>query len=164
MPLIDPDSLPVRTGTIYPPPLDREVAGRSSIRLGQAGGLTQFGVNIVILAPGAKSSIRHWHENEDEFVMALEGELTLVTDAGETPLPPGQCAAFPAGDPDAHHLINRSDAEARFLVIGSKAAREVAHYPDYGLKVAIADGSVAFTHADGRPYDGEPPETPRTKG
>lgn len=155
MPKLDIASLPIRTGTIYPEPLDREVAGRSSIRLGDAGGLTQFGVNIVILAPGAKSSMRHWHENEDEFVMILSGECTMVTDAGETPMRPGDCAAFPAGDPDAHHFVNRSGAEARFLVAGSRAPAEVAHYPDHGLKVTIADGEATFLHADGRRF-GEP--------
>ncbi|WP_172296632.1 cupin domain-containing protein [Pseudoruegeria sp. HB172150] len=154
MPIIDLDSLPVRTGTIYPPPLDKEVAGRSSIRAGDAGGLTQFGANIVMLAPGAKSSIRHWHENEDEFVMIMQGEIVLHSDAGETVMQPGDCAAFPAGDTDAHCFINRTDAEVRFLVVGSKAPLEIAHYPDKGLKVEIGGGKAKMMHEDGRPYEG----------
>lgn len=152
MKVIDPANLPEKTGTIYPPPLDAEVAGRRSVRLGDAGGLTQFGVNIVILDPGARSSMRHWHEEEDEFVMMLDGECVLVTDAGETTLGPGGCAAFPANDGDAHHFINRTNAPARFLVVGSKAPREVAHYPDKGLKVVMENGKADFFHEDGRPY------------
>ncbi len=147
------EDLPVRTGTIYPAPYDQVVAGRSSIRLGDAGGLTQFGVNIVILADGAASSMRHWHENEDEFVMMLSGECIMVTDDGETVMRPGDCVAFPAGTPDAHHFVNRSGAEARFLVAGSKAAQEVAHYPDQALKVETESGKATFYHEDGRPYE-----------
>jgi len=153
MPKLDLTSLPIRTGTIYPPPLDREVEGRSSIRLGDAGGLTQFRVNIVILAPGGKSSMRHWHEREDEFVIILSGACTLVTEAGSEIMQPGDCAAFPAGDGDAHHFVNHTDAEARFLVAGTKAATETAHYPDHGLRVDIRDGTTTFRHEDGRAFE-----------
>lgn len=152
MPKLDLANLPVRSGTIYPPPLDKEVAGRSSIRLGDAGGLTQFGVNIVILAPGARSSMRHWHENEDEFVMMLAGTCVMVTEAGETTMEPGDCAAFPAGDADAHHFINRTEQDAQFLVVGTKAAQEVAHYPDHGLKVTMEGAPPRFSYEDGRPF------------
>ena len=153
MPRIDVGSAPVKTGSIYPAPYDGEVAGRRSIRLGEAGGLTQFGVNIVILAPGVKSSLRHWHEAEDEFVMVTEGELVLIEDAGETLMRPGDCAAFPAGHADGHHLINRSDAEARFLVVGTRAAHDVGHYADVDLKVERTAGTPPrFTLRDGTPY------------
>ncbi len=149
---IDLASVPVKTGTIYPAPYDAQVAGRSSLRLGDAGGMTQFGVNLVILAPGAKSSMRHWHLHEDEFVMVTQGACTMLTDAGETLMQAGDCAAFPAGVPDGHCFVNHTGAEARFLVVGTKAASEVATYSDVDLMVAMQGGKATFTHWDGRPY------------
>jgi uncharacterized cupin superfamily protein len=149
MPKLDLSKVPVRTGTIYPPPYDAEVAGRSSLRLGDAGGLTQFGVNIVILAPGAKSSMRHWHMNEDEFVIILSGECTMVTDAGPEVMRPGDCAAFPAGVPDGHTFINTTSEEARFLVVGTKAQAETATYSDVDLMVHQEGGKSRFTYKDG---------------
>jgi uncharacterized cupin superfamily protein len=154
MPVIDPKNVPVKTGSIYPSPYAEMMAGRSSLRLGEAGGLTQFGVNLVTLQPGALSSLRHWHQNEDEFVMITEGECTLVQDAGETVMRPGDCVAFPAGDPDGHHFINRTASVARFLVIGSKAPREVATYSDVDLKVEIEAGKARFTYKDGTDWVG----------
>jgi uncharacterized cupin superfamily protein len=154
MPKIDLAKVPVKTGSIYPEPYAAQMQGRSSLRLGQAGGLTQFGVNLVILAPGARSSLRHWHRNEDEFVMVTEGECVLVQDAGETLMLPGDCAAFPAGDPDGHCFINRSSAEARFLVVGTKAPSEVATYSDVDMVVVMEGGSARFTYKDGTPWDG----------
>jgi len=151
---IDLSKLTRRTGSIYPAPLDREVAGRSSLRLGEAGGLTQFGVNLVYLEPGAKSSIRHWHQHEDEFVMVTQGTLMLAMDDGETEMHPGDCAAFPAGVPDGHCLIKRSDAVAAFLVAGTKAPREVATYSDIDLKVEVENGKARFTYKDGSDWDG----------
>ena len=153
MGVIDKASVPVKTGSIYPAPYAAMMAGRSSLRLGQAGGLTQFGVNEVILAPGALSSLRHWHEREDEFVMVLTGVCTLVMDGGETEMRPGDCAAFPAGAADGHHFINRTGEEARFLVIGSKMNPERAHYSDVDLVVELKDGAAAFTTRDGRPCE-----------
>ena len=154
MPKLDPTKVPVKTGTIYPPPYDAEVAGRSSLRLGDAGGLTQFGVNIVILAPGAKSSMRHWHQNEDEFVMITMGECTMVTDAGPTVMRVGDCAAFPAGVPDGHHFINHTDAEMRFLVVGTKARTEIAHYSDVDFLFHQSGGVNRFTYRDGTAWTG----------
>jgi uncharacterized cupin superfamily protein len=157
MPKIDLSKVPVKTGTIYPAPYDAEVAGRSSLRLGDAGGLTQFGVNLVILQPGAKSSMRHWHLNEDEFVMVTEGECVMLTDAGETIMRPGDCAAFPAGLPDGHCFINRTDKEARFLVIGTKAKHEIATYSDIDLMVELSPGEhgrADFKYKDGTPWKG----------
>jgi len=145
--------VPVKTGSIYPEPYAKEMAGRSSLRLGQAGGLTQFGVNIVILEPGAKSSLRHWHLNEDEFVMMLSGECTMVEDTGPVVMRPGECAAFPAGVPNGHQFINHTDAEARFLVIGTKAPVETATYSDVDLVVHIAEGTARFTCKDGTDYE-----------
>lgn len=154
MPVIDPARAPVKTGSIYPEPYAGMMRGRSSLRLGEAGGLTQFGVNLVTLAPGALSSLRHWHRHEDEFVMVTEGECTLVQDAGETVMRAGDCAAFPAGDPDGHHFINRSDRVARFLVVGTRAPREVATYSDVDLRLEIEAGKARFTHKDGSDFRG----------
>lgn len=154
MPKLDLARVPLKTGTIYPPPYDAVVAGRSSLRLGEAGGLSQFGVNLVILQPGAVSSLRHWHLNEDEFVMITEGTCILVQDAGEVEMRPGDCAAFPAGNPDGHHFINRTAAVAKFLVIGSKAKTEVATYSDVDFRVEQAGGTNRFTYRDGTPWQG----------
>ena len=151
---LDLSKLPVKTGSIYPEPYAAMMAGRSSLRLGDAGGLTQFGVNLVTLAPGALSSLRHWHLHEDEFVMVTEGTCIMVTDAGETEMGPGDCAAFPAGRPDGHHFINRSDKDARFLVIGSKTPAEVATYSDVDMMVQMAGGKARFTHKDGSDWSG----------
>lgn len=159
MPVIDPTKVPVKTGSIYPSPYAEMMAGRSSLRLGDAGGLTQFGVNLVTLQPGALSSLRHWHLNEDEFVMVTEGECSLVQDAGETVMRPGDCAAFPAGNPDGHQFINRTDKVARYLVIGTKAPREVATYSDVDLRVEMDAGRARFTYKDGTDWNGLPKET-----
>jgi uncharacterized cupin superfamily protein len=154
MPKIDLATVPVKTGSIYPEPYASQMAGRSSLRLGQAGGLTQFGANLVILRPGARSSLRHWHRHEDEFVMVTLGECVLVQDAGETVMRAGDCAAFPAGDPDGHCFINRSGAEARFLVVGTKAPSEVATYSDEDLMVHIEGTIARFTYKDGTEWSG----------
>ncbi len=154
MPVIDPSRCPVKTGSIYPEPYASMMKGRSSLRLGDAGGLTQFGANLVTLAPGALSSLRHWHLHQDEFVMVTAGECMLVQDAGETLMRPGDCAAFPAGDPDGHHFINRSDSPASFLVIGTRTPAEVATYSDVDFMVRQDGTTSAFTYKDGTPWDG----------
>lgn len=155
MGVIDISKAPVKTGSIYPKPYDAEMAGRWSIRLGQAGGLTQFGVNIVVLEPGAKSSLRHWHLHEDEFVMVTQGTCTLVDDDGRHEMSVGDCAAFPAGEANGHHVINETDEEVRFLVVGTKAPHEVATYSDIDLLVEMRDGTARFTRKDGTPYEGD---------
>lgn len=154
MPKLDLSKVPVKTGSIYPEPYASMMKGRSSLRLGDAGGLTQFGVNLVMLEPGAMSSLRHWHMAEDEFVMVTEGECVMVQDEGETVMRPGDCAAFPAGSTDGHHFLNRTDKVAKFLVIGSKAKREVATYSDVDLKVEIEGGKARFTYKDGTDWTG----------
>lgn len=151
---IDLSKLERRTGTIYPPPYDAEVAGRSSLRLGDAGGLTQFGANLVYLEPGAKSSMRHWHAHEDEFLMMTQGQLVLLMDEGETVMNPGDCAAFPAGEANGHCLVNRTDETAAFLVIGTRAPREVATYSDIDFMAEIEGGQVTFTYKDGTDWQG----------
>lgn len=154
MPKLDLAQVPVKTGSIYPEPYASMMQGRSSLRLGQAAGLTQFGVNLVRLDPGALSSLRHWHLNEDEFVMITKGVCTLVEDQGETDLHPGDCAAFPANTPNGHHFINRSAEPAEFLVIGTKAPREVATYSDVDLRVEMEQGTARFTYRDGTDWQG----------
>lgn len=151
---IDLSAVPVKAGSIYPEPYAGMMRGRSSLRLGDAGGLTQFGVNLVRLEPGALSSLRHWHLNEDEFVMVTEGECVLVQDAGETVMRVGDCAAFPAGNPDGHQFINRTDSPATFLVVGTKARAEVATYSDVDMQVHVANGKARFTHKDGSDWAG----------
>jgi uncharacterized cupin superfamily protein len=148
---IDLETVPQKTGSIYPAPYGAEMAGRRSLRLGEAGGLTQFGANLVILEPGAKSSLRHWHRSEDEFVMITEGTCTLVDNAGEHRMHPGDCAAFPAGEENGHHFINKSGSEARFLVIGTRASSEVATYSDIDMMVQLDATGFRFTRKNGEP-------------
>ena len=152
MPKIDIDAAPVRHGTGYPPPYDEPCRAKRRWRLGNAAGLTQFGVNLLRLDPGVWSSQRHWHAAEDEFVYVLEGEVVLVDDAGETVLRAGDCAGFRAGEPNGHHLINRSAAEALVLEVGSRRpAEEAVDYPDIDLAIPAGAG-LAYHHKDGRPY------------
>ncbi len=148
---LDPSRATHKTGSIYPEPFNAQMKGRASLRLGDLGGLTQFGANMVILAPGAKSSLRHWHENEDEFIMITQGTCTLIDNHGPQDMTVGDTAAFPAGTPNAHHFVNNTDAEARFLVIGTRGPSEVAHYPDNDMKVTVANGAFAFTKPNGDP-------------
>ncbi len=149
---IDPAAVEAVVGTLYPPPHNTPCRARERRRLGDAAGLTQFGVNLLRLPPGAWSSQRHWHEKADEFVYVLSGEVVLVTDAGEEVLGPGDAAGFRAGDPDGHCLRNRSGAEALVLEIGSRFGGEVAHYSDIDM-VSRADGHPArYTRRDGTPY------------
>ena len=154
MPKIDLAKVPVKTGSVYPSPYAEMMAGRSSLRLGDAGGLTQYGVNLVTLEPGALASLRHWHLKEDEFAIVLEGELFLIENDGETPMRPGDCAAWKAGVANGHHFVNRSDRPARFLVIGSKIADEVASYSDVDMKIHMNGGKPRFTYRDDTDWTG----------
>ena len=138
------------TGSGYPLPFDAPCAARRRPRLGDAAGLTDFGVNLMRLPPGAWSSQRHWHSSEDEFVYVLEGEVVLVTDAGEEILRAGECAGFKAGVKDGHHLQNRSPREAVVLEIGSrKVAEDEGEYPDIDLR--FLKGDAGYAHMDGTP-------------
>ena len=149
---IDLATAPRRDGAGYPPPFDAPCRGRERLRLGDAAGLTQFGVNLLRLHPGDWSSQRHWQHREDEFVYVLEGEVVMVTDAGEEVLRPGDCAGFKGGDPDGHHLQNRSTADAIVLELGSRLPgdKDGASYPD--IDMHIAPGSDRYTRKDGTPY------------
>lgn len=142
MPKLDLKYAAPRTGSAYPPPLDKHCAGREKITLGDLGALTQFGVNLTRLKPGAASAHKHWHENEDEFVYMLEGEAVLVEDDGECTLRPGDAAAFKAGAANGHMLVNRGESDAVFLEVGTRAAAEACAYtdPDVDLRM-VNDGS-----------------------
>ena len=151
---IDVAALPPVVGTLYPSPFDEPCRARERRRLGDAAGLTQYGVNLLRLPPGAWSSQRHWHAKEDEFIYVLAGEVMLVTNAGEEVLRAGDCAGFKAGDPDGHCLQNREAVDATVLEIGSRIADEAGVYPDIDMK---AERGVGYLHNDGTPY----PKMPR---
>ena len=150
MPRIDIASVPARKGSGYPSPFDAPCATRTRRRLGQAGGLTDFGVNLMTLPPGGWSSQRHWHSHEDEFVYLLEGELVLIEDDGETLLRAGDCAAFAKGAGNGHHMINRSTVTAIYLEVGSRQPADLTTCSDIDLMSANADGR--FVHKDGAAY------------
>jgi len=151
---IDIAGAPHIKGARYPMPHDEPCAARERWRLGDAAGLTQFGVNLLRLPAGAWSSQRHWHSAEDEFVWVLEGEVVLVTDDGEEALSAGDCAGFRAGDGNGHHFQNRSGREAVMLEVGTRSRGESAvDYPDIDL--VFPRGGEGFHHRDGRPYKAE---------
>jgi uncharacterized cupin superfamily protein len=152
MPKIDIGKIAIDIATGYPPPFNKVVEGRSRKRLARAAGLTQFGVNICTLKPGAASSQRHWHENEDEFVFVLEGEVVLCEDGGETVLKPGDAAAWKAGVPNGHCLVNRSDRDTVFIEVGTRAPSERAHYSDIDMKVVRDEKGMHYTRKNGEPY------------
>jgi uncharacterized cupin superfamily protein len=153
MPKIEVSRAPVIHGCPYPSPFDKPIAGRTRRRLGDAGGLTDFGVNMMTLEPGGWSSQRHWHSDEDEIAYILEGELVLIEDDGETLLRAGDCAAFPKGTGNGHHMINRSDKLTVYLEAGSRQPEEVTTCSGIDIKSANADGR--FVHMDGTTYPGE---------
>jgi uncharacterized cupin superfamily protein len=149
---IDASALTSVVGTLYPSPFDMPCRSRERTKLGEAAGLSQFGVNLLRLPPGAWSSQRHWHTREDEFVYVLSGEVVLVTDGEEEVLRVGDAVGFPAGDADGHCLQNRSNADARVLEIGTRVPGETAYYSDIDM-VAQTDGNrTVYTRRDGTPY------------
>jgi uncharacterized cupin superfamily protein len=150
MPKIDIGSVHRRIGSAYPKPFDAIAEGRVRQRLGDAGGITQFGVNRLELPPGSASSQRHWHSAEDEFVVVISGEVTLVTDKGEEVLRAGDCAAFPRDVADGHQLINKSSRMAICLEIGGRSAEDVCIYSDIDMMIDKSKGGYA--HKDGTPY------------
>ena len=137
----------------YPEKFRARVAGRDKRPLGDLFGLTNFGVNLTLLKPGAESALRHAHARQDEFVYILEGRPTLITDAGEIVLEPGMCAGFKAGTGDGHHLVNRSKEDVLYLEIGDRTRGDSAIYPDEDLQVVQdAEGNWRYLHKDGKPY------------
>jgi uncharacterized cupin superfamily protein len=152
MPKIDIDKVPIDTATGYPPPFNKAVEGRSRKRLGRAAGLDQFGVNICTLKPGAASSQRHWHDNEDEFVYVLSGEVVLREDGGEIVLKPGDAAAWKAGVDNGHCIVNRSDRDAVIMEVGTRAPTGRAFYSEIDMKVERDERGPRYTHKNGEPY------------
>ncbi len=156
MPKIDIAKATVRTKGVYPEPWRSITDGREKTVLGDVAGLTQFGVNLTRLKPGAASSLRHWHEQEDELVYVLEGEITLIEDGGATVLHPGDAAGFKAGVGNGHHLVNNSQRDALYLEIGTRSQSERAHYSDVDLILDRDERGVRFSHRSGEPYPKEP--------
>ena len=136
----------------YPEPFASRMTGREKRALGDVFGLTNFGVNLTRLAPGAVSALRHAHTTQDEFIYILQGTPTLVTDEGDTLLGPGQCAGFKAGSGNAHQLANRSADEVVYLEVGDRSPGDSATYPDEDLQAVLVDGRWQFLHRDGSPY------------
>jgi len=161
MPKILIEQAPVVAGSRYPSPYDQPCAGRFRRCLGDAAGLTQFGVNLTRLPPGAWSSQRHWHSVEDEFVFIVEGEVVLVTDLGEETLRAGDCAGFKAGVADGHHLQNRSSRDALVLELGTRRPEaDEAFYPDIDLHAL--KGRAGYAHKNGDLYADAKPRNPAT--
>lgn len=136
----------------YPEPFATRMAGREKRPLGDRFGLSNFGVNLTTLKPGAISALRHAHTRQDEFVYVLQGRPTLVTDAGRTPLAPGMCAGFAAGTGDAHQLVNETGEDVLYLEVGDRTPGDQGSYPDDDLVAVAVDGRWVFRHKDGTPY------------
>ncbi len=150
---IDIGAITPRIGSGYPAPFDEQPRLRERKALGEAAGLSRLGVNLLRLPPGAWSTQRHWHARGDEMVFVVAGEVVLVTDAGEETLRAGDAAGFRAGDPDGHHLQNRSAADALILEIGDRPGADTAHYPNIDLIATLTeDGRSLITHRDGTLY------------
>jgi uncharacterized cupin superfamily protein len=147
-----PDDLKASNRSGYPEPYRSQVLPREKRALGDAAGLTKIGVNHTTLWPGAASSMRHWHTQEDELVYVLSGELVLVTDAGEQALKAGQCAGFPAGLQNGHQLVNRGPVPTVYLEISNRDKSDAASYPDVDLRWNAPNAPEQYSHKDGRPY------------
>ncbi len=152
LPALDPATVEERRGSGYPEPFRSLMGDRVKRRLGEACGLTRFGVNLVTLGPGGQSALRHWHTLEDEFVYVLSGEVVLITDGGEQVLGPGLCAGYPAGSRDAHHFVNRGRDPAVYLEIGNRTPGDAAFYPDDDLMWGEDEQGQFAAHKDGRRY------------
>jgi uncharacterized cupin superfamily protein len=150
--MVAADAAPRARATNYPALMASRVAGRVKRPLGDLFGLTNFGVNLTTLKPGAVSALRHAHIRQDEFVYILEGRPTLVTDAGRTALKPGMCAGFKSGTGDAHHLVNETAEDVIYLEIGDRTPGDSATYPDDDIALVAVDGGWRYTRKDGTPY------------
>lgn len=151
--ICDPRDVAERRSTIYPAPFNKGYELRGKRALTASLGLTQFGVNVTTLEPGGRSAERHWHRAEDECVYVLDGEVTLVTDEGETVLAAGMAAGFAAGEANGHHLVNRSARPATYLEIGTRAQDDDAVYPDIDLVARKRGGAFKFFRNNGEPYE-----------
>ncbi len=146
------DVPPRKKSSNYPEPFFSRMAKREKRQLGDLFGLKSFGVNLTRLAPGGESALRHWHTRQDEFVYILSGRPTLVTDAGDTELAPGMVAGFKGGEPNGHHLVNRTSEDVVYLEVGDRTPGDEGRYPDDDLQAAVVEGQWRFTHKDGTPY------------
>ena len=149
--VVQAEKVEARIGTGYPTPYDEPCLLRERKALGNAVGLTQFGVNLTVLPPGCWSSQRHWHEQEDEMIYVLEGEVTLITDQGEQLLQAGSVAGFPAGCPNGHHLVNKGEEPVKLLEMGTRAQNETAHYSEIDLMAKGGGGQYRFLRKNGEP-------------
>ncbi len=152
MPKIDIASITPNKGSSYPEPFREDASHKSWLELGLAAGLTQFGASLMTIEPGSISSQRHWHEGEDEFLMMLSGELVLVEEDGESIMRFGDVAGFKAGVANGHHMVNRSNEEAKFLVVGTSATKDTCHYPDIDLRFETDKNGERFVNKAGVPY------------
>ena len=152
MPRIDIAKAEVRTIARYPGGLHACTEGREKVMLGDVCGLTQFGVNLTRLKPGAASAQRHWHESEDEFIYIVEGEVTLIEDDGETILRAGDCAGWKAGVANGHCLVNKSQGDVAFIEIGTRSPNDRFHYPDVDMAGVKDESGVRFTRKNGETY------------
>ncbi len=150
---IDVATIEPVVGTLYPPPFDRPCRARERSKLGDAAGLTQFGVNLLKLPPGVWSSQRHWHTESDEFIYVLAGEVVLVTDGSEELLTAGDAAGFKAGDHNGHCLQNRSSREAMVLEVGTRIETDAGYYSDIDMMAPVGGKPSIYSHRDGRPYE-----------
>ena len=153
LPAVDPATVAEVRRSIYPEPFRSRMGDRMKRRLGDAAGLTKFGVNLVTLGPGGQSALRHWHTLEDEFVYVLSGEVVLISDEGEQILGAGMCAGYPAGKRNAHHFVNHSQAPALYLEIGNRIEGDNAFYPDDDLLWVETEGGTVAAHKDGTHYE-----------
>jgi uncharacterized cupin superfamily protein len=151
--IIDPENVPSRTTSNYPDQFKHLIVGRIKQALGNAADLKNFGVNLVTLGPGSCSALRHWHTRQDEFIYVLEGEVTLITNAGSEILQPGMMAGFPAGEEDGHQLVNQSQRPVVYLEVGDRTADDEANYPDNDLIAKASPYGWIFTHKDGTLYE-----------
>ena len=142
-----------RIGSSYPAPYGEKAKDRNKRALGDPAGLTDFGVNLVELPPGAWSSQRHWHSHEDEFVYVLSGVLTMITDEGEVELKAGEAAGFKKADENGHHLVNRRKEPARYLEVGSRSEADAVVYPDIDMFLPAPQTGGSFEKKDGTPYE-----------
>jgi uncharacterized cupin superfamily protein len=152
IPALDPADVGAVMGSGYPEPFRARVAPRRKQRLGDALGISNFGVNLTTIPPGCTSALRHWHSHEDEFIYLVSGELVLVTDAGEQLLVPGMCAGFPAGRADGHCLVNRTNRDAVYLEVGDRKPDDAVTYPDDDLVGRATPQGRRFAHKDGTAY------------
>jgi uncharacterized cupin superfamily protein len=144
----------------YPPPYN-DIGAYIAHALSDAGGLTQFGAFTETLMPGARSSQRHWHSEEDEFLYTLDGVVTLHENNGATDLPPATCVCWPAGEPNAHCLENRTNDPVTYFIAGSRLPEDDVTYPDIDLHYSRRNGVRMQSRKDGTPYPGWPKETNR---